>query len=54
MPQIDYNDPKYQTAAAAILQRRDTNESEANITSAVRDFLLSTRLVDPDEIAEEV
>ncbi len=54
MPQIDYNDPKYQTAAAAILQRRGNNESEANITSAVRDFLLSTRLVAPDEIAEEV
>ena len=54
MPQIDYNDPKYQTAAAAILQRHDNNESEANITSAVRDFLLSTRLVETDEVAEEV
>ncbi len=54
MPQIDYNDPRYQTAAAAILQRHDNNESEANITSAVRDFLLSTRLVDANEVAEEV
>ena len=54
MPQIDYNDPKYQTAAAAILQRHDNNESEANITSAVRDFLLSTRLVEADEVTEEV
>ena len=54
MPQIDYNDPKYQTAATAILQRHDNNESEANITSAVRDFLLSTRLVEADEVAEEV
>lgn len=54
MPQIDYNDPKYQTAATAILQRHDNNESEANITSAVRDFLLSTSLVETDEVAEEV
>ena len=54
MPQIDYNDPKYQTATTAILQRHDNNESEANITSAVRDFLLSTRLVEADEVAEEV
>ena len=54
MSQIDYNDPKYPTAAAAILQRHDNNESEANITSAVRDFLLCTRLVDANEVAEEV
>ena len=54
MPQIDYNDPKYQTAAAAILQRHDNNESEANTTSAVRDFLLCTGLVDANEVAEEV
>ncbi len=40
MAQIEYNDPKYQAAAAAILQRHDSNEPEANITSAVRDFLL--------------
>ena len=54
MSQIDYNDPKYQAAAAAILQRHDNNEPEANITSAVRDFLLCTGLVDANKVAEEV
>lgn len=54
MPQIDYNDPRYENAAAAILQRHDNNEPEANITSAVRDFLLCTKLVDANEVAEEV
>ena len=54
MSQIDYNDPKYQEAAAAILQRHDNNEPEANITSAVRDFLLCTGLVDANKVAEEV
>ena len=54
MFQIDYDDPSHQAAAAAILQRHDDNKSEANITSAVRDFLLCTRLVDANEVAEEV
>ena len=54
MPQLDYNDPRYENAAAAILQRHDNNEPEANITSAVRDFLLCTGLVDANEVAEEV
>ncbi len=54
MPQIDYDDPRHQTAAAAILQRHHSNEPEANITSAVRDFLLRTGLVDASDIAEEV
>ncbi len=54
MFQVDYDDPKHQAAAKAILQRYANNESEANITSAVRDFLLCTGLVGADEIAEEV
>ncbi len=54
MLQIDYSDPRYENAAAAILQRHDNNEPEANITSAVRDFLLCTGLVDANEVAEEV
>ncbi|MDE2736600.1 MAG: hypothetical protein OXI72_19540 [Gemmatimonadota bacterium] len=54
MAQIDYDDPRHQAAAAAILQRHDNNEPEANITSAVRDFLLCTGLVDANEVAEEV
>ena len=51
--QIDYNDPRYAEAAAEILRRHDNGEPEANITSAVRDFLIVTGLVSGDEIVEE-
>ena len=51
--QIDYNDPRYAQAAAEILRRHDSGEPEANITSAVRDFLILTGLVRADEIVEE-
>ena len=51
--QIDYNDPRYVQAAAEILRRHDSGEPEANITSAVRDFLILTGLVRADEIVEE-
>ena len=51
--QIDYNDPQYAQAAAEILRRHDSGEPEANITSAVRDFLIVTGLVRADEIVEE-
>ena len=51
--QIDYNDPRYAQAAAEILRRHDAGEPEANITSAVRDFLIATGLVRADEIVEE-
>ena len=51
--QIDYNDPQYAQSAAEILRRHDNGEPEANITSAVRDFLIVTGLVMPDEIVEE-
>ena len=51
--QIDYNDPRYAQAAAEILRRHDSGEPEANITSAVRDFLIVTGLVRGDEIVEE-
>ena len=50
--QIDYNDPQYAQAAAEILRRRENGEPEANITSAVRDFLIVTGLVRADEIVE--
>ena len=36
---IDTNDPKYERAAAEILRRHNRGEPEANITSAVRNFL---------------
>ena len=51
--QIDYNDPRYAHAAAEILRRHDAGEPEANITSAVRDFLIVTGLVRGEEIVEE-
>ena len=50
---IDPNDPKYREAAAEILRRHDNFEPEANITSAVRDFLILTGLVRGDEMVEE-
>ena len=51
--QIDYNDHRYARAAAEILRRHENGEPEANITSAVRDFLIVTGLVRGDEIVEE-
>ena len=51
--QIDYNDPRYARAAGEILRRHDNGEPEANITSAVRDFLIVTGLVRGDEMPEE-
>ena len=50
---IDTNEPKYAAAAAEILRRHDRGEAEANITSAVRDFLIATGLASPSEIVEE-
>ena len=50
---LNIDDPKYREAAARILQRHDRAEAEANITSAVRDFLILTKLVQADEIVEE-
>ena len=50
---IDYDDPKYAAAAAEILRRYDDSRAEANITSAVRDFLVVTGLVEASEIVEE-
>ena len=50
---IDPNDPKYGHAAAEILRRHDNFEPEANITSAVRDFLILTSLAKSEEMVEE-
>ena len=50
---LNVNDPSYRDAAAAILRRHDNFEAEANITTAVRDFLIVTGLVNADEIIEE-
>ncbi len=50
---LDIHDPEYADSAAEILRRHDNGEAEANITSAVRDFLILTGLVKSDEINEE-
>ena len=50
---LDVNDTRYARAAAAILERHERGEPEANITSAARDFLILTGLVEPDQMAEE-
>ena len=54
VPAINSDDPEYPALAAAILQRHERGEPEANITSAVRDFLIATRLAAAEEIVEEV
>ena len=50
---IDTNDPKYAAAAAEILRRHNAGEVEANITTSVRDFLITTGLVKSNEIKQE-
>ena len=50
---IDYEDPKLAEAAREILRRHDEGAVEANITSAVRDFLIATKLAKSEEIVEE-
>lgn len=55
MPEtIDHGDPRYAALADAILRRHERGEAEANITSAVRDFLIGTGLVTAEAIVEEV
>ena len=50
---IDIHAPRYRQAAAQILLRHDNFQPEANINSAVRDFLILTGLAQSEEIVEE-
>ena len=50
---IDIADPKYRDAVSQVLLRHDNFQPEANITSAVRDFLILTGLARSEEIVEE-
>ena len=45
--------PVYKQAAGRILRRYENHEAEANITSAIRDFLIETGLANAEEIVEE-
>ena len=51
--QIDPSDERISRAAGEILRRHNAGEPEANITSAVRDFLIVAGLVRSEEIIEE-
>ena len=50
---INLDDPRYRDAAGQILSRHDALQPEANITSAVRHFLVLTGLARNEEIIEE-
>ena len=50
---INPDDPRFADAAREILHRHDSGQPEANITSAVRDFLTLTGLAQPHEMVEE-
>ena len=50
---INCADPRYAASAAEILRRHSDGAAEANITSAVRDFLILTGLAESHEIVEE-
>ena len=50
---LDYGDPRCAAAAGEILRRHDLYDAEANITSAVRDFLVAAGLAQSEEIVEE-
>lgn len=51
---ISIHDPRCREAAAELLRRHLKLEHEANITSAVRNFLTITGLVESGEITEEI
>ncbi len=50
---LDTNNPKYERAASQILLRHANAEPEANITSAIRDFLAHTELAHAEQMVEE-
>ena len=50
---LSYDNAECREVAAEILRRHDDGQAEANITSAVRDFLVVTGLAKADEMVEE-
>ena len=51
--QIDYGDTRFAELAADILRRHDDYATEAEVTSAVRNFLVQTGLAKESEIRQE-
>ena len=51
--QLDTTDPKYPELAGNILERYEQGQAEANITTAIQNFLVGTELVASQEIVEE-
>ena len=51
--QLDANNPKYPDLARNILERYEQGQAEANITTAIQNFLVGTELVASQEIVEE-
>ena len=50
---LSYDNVDCERAASEILRRHENGEAEANITSAVRDFLVTSGLAKVDEMVEE-
>ena len=50
---LEKDTAQFSDLAADILRRHDNREPEANITSAVRDFLINSGLVRAEDILEE-
>ena len=53
VPEPGYDDPGINSAAVELLRRHEAQEPEANITSAIRDFLTATGLTKPEELVKE-
>ena len=51
--QLDTTDPKYPELAGNILERCEQGQAEANMTTAIQNFLAGTELVASREIVEE-
>ena len=51
---LSYDNPECKAVAAEILRRHGELQTEANITSMIREFLVRTGLVDSSDIREEV
>ena len=51
--QLNTSDPKYPELAHNILHRHEQGQAEANITTAIQNFLVGTGLVATQEIVEE-